>query len=229
MRVGGLVKLSTLDYPGRVSAVVFSQSCNFRCPYCHNPGLVRPFGELLDEAGVVAFLKSRASLLDGVVISGGEPTILEDLASFIKMVKELGFRVKLDTNGSRPGVLASLLEKSLVDYVAMDLKSDPQNYPEALAPASESGGVEESIAVLKKSGLPHEFRTTAALPFVDDSAILAISKAARGKAPLYLQKLNLKKPVFNPAFMARHPVQPNDADLQRFRDLAARFLPCHIR
>jgi pyruvate formate lyase activating enzyme len=227
--VGGLLKLSTLDFPGLISAVIFTQSCNFHCPYCHNPELVRPFGELMDEGGVVAFLKTRNRFLDGIVISGGEPTILSDLPVFIKKLKDLGYTLKLDTNGSKPDVLVRLIEKNLVDYVAMDLKSDPNNYPESLAPSSESQGVSESISVLKRFGKPHEFRTTAASPFINDATILALSKAASGENPLYLQQVNLSRAVFNPAFMEAHPTQPGPEDLIRFRDLARRYLPCHIR
>jgi pyruvate formate lyase activating enzyme len=227
--VGGLLKLSTLDYPGLISAVIFTQSCNFHCPYCHNPELVRPFGELLDEGGVVAFLKARIRLLDGIVISGGEPTILPDLLDFIKKVKLLGYNLKLDTNGSRPDVLAKLLEKNLVDYVALDLKCDPDDYPKELAPETESKGVRESIHILKRFAKPHEFRTTAASPFINDKTILALSKAASGERPLYLQSLNMNRGVFNPQFMESHPAQPSLEDLIRFRDLARRYLPCHIR
>jgi pyruvate formate lyase activating enzyme len=207
---------------------VFAQGCNFFCPYCQNPDLARPFGELLPEEGVLAFLRSRAKLLDGVVISGGEPAIIEDLPEFIKQIKGMGFKVKLDTNGSRPDAVVSLIEKKLVDYVALDLKADPENYPKELGPPEETAKVLETLSALKRLGKPHEFRTTAASPFINDDSVRALAKAAAGEAPLFLQKLSLKN-VLNPSFMEKHPSQPGDEDLLRFRDIARRFLPCHIR
>jgi pyruvate formate lyase activating enzyme len=220
--------VSTVDFPGLLSAVVFTQGCNFRCPYCHNPDLVRPFGELMDEAGVLAFLETRSRYLDGVVVSGGEPTLAPDLPEYLERVRGLGFRVKLDTNGSRPEAVRSLVERGLVDYVALDVKSDPAAYPAELADPAESGGILETVALLKSLGCAHEFRTTCCSPFVDDGAVEAIARAAAGDAPLYLQPLRAKR-VFNPAFMARHPVQPGPGDLARWRDAASRHLPCHIR
>lgn len=130
MALAGLHKLTAIDYPGLVAATVFTQGCNFRCPYCHNRQLIkRQSGEtLLAEEDALAFLKKRASLLDGLVVSGGEPTLQPGLADFCRKVKKLGYRIKLDTNGSRPQVLAALMDEELVDYVAMDCKSAPGAY-----------------------------------------------------------------------------------------------------
>jgi pyruvate formate lyase activating enzyme len=183
----------------------------------------------MDEEGVVAFLKARVRFLDGVVVSGGEPTILPDLPDFLKRVKALGYSLKLDTNGSRPDLIQRYLERNLVDYVALDLKSDPSNYPPDLAPPTETQGIQESIRVLKRLRRPHEYRTTAASPFVDDEAVLALARAAAGEHPLYFQAVDQSRGVFNPAFMADYPFQPGPEDLIRFRDLARRYLPCYIR
>jgi pyruvate formate lyase activating enzyme len=229
VRLGGLIRLSTLDYPGLLSAVVFTQVCNFRCPYCHNPGLARPSGGPLDVAGVLAVLRERRRFLDGVVVSGGEPTILGGLPGFLRRVRALGYSLKLDTNGSRPGALGDVLGEGLVDYVAMDLKADPDRYPQALAPGKEGQGIRESIMVLKRSGVPHEFRTTVASPFVDDSSLDALSRAASGGRPLFLQRLDLSRGVLDPAFMGAHPAQPGPGDLARLQAIARRHLPCHIR
>ncbi|MDR2349921.1 MAG: anaerobic ribonucleoside-triphosphate reductase activating protein [Deltaproteobacteria bacterium] len=226
--MGGLNKVSTLDYPKGVSAVVFTQGCNFFCPYCHNPDLVRPFGTLMDEDGVLEFLKTRVKLLDGVVISGGEPTVVADLPEFILKVKGFGYKVKLDTNGSRPETIKDLLERHLVDYVALDIKADPRAYPPELGPPEETERVMETINLLKRLGRPHEFRTTAAAPFVNDDSVEAIARAATGDAPLYLQKFK-PQTVFTPGFMANHPDQPGPEDLYRFRDIARHHLPAFIR
>lgn len=220
--------MSGADYPGLLSAVVFTQGCNFRCPYCHNPALVPPFGELIDEDGVLAFLGTRAKYLDAVVISGGEPTLVPDLEDYLGRIKRLGFRVKLDTNGSRPEAVKSLAERRLLDYVAMDLKSHPAAYPGELAAPEESAAILETVGLLKTLGLPHEFRTTCVSPFVDERAIEAIAKAAAGDSILYLQELKPKR-VFNPGFMARHPDQPGPEDLSRWRAVAGRWLPCRVR
>jgi pyruvate formate lyase activating enzyme len=176
----------------------------------------------------MAFLRSRTKFLDGVVISGGEPTLVDDLPEFILKLKELGYRVKLDTNGGRPEVLKDLMERNLLDYVALDLKADPQNYPKEIAPAELGQNVIKTLKLLKSSSLPHEFRTTCVAPFVDASSIEQIASAAQGEAPLYLQEVRLDK-VFNPKFMANHPRQPDKAAIRRFRSIAMRYLPCVIR
>ncbi|MCX5829703.1 MAG: anaerobic ribonucleoside-triphosphate reductase activating protein, partial [Deltaproteobacteria bacterium] len=122
MKIGGLQKVSLIDYPGKVGAVVFTQGCNFRCPYCHNPELVNPtlFREPIPEEDILAFLKTRRGKLDAVTVTGGEPTLQEGLSSFLQQIKDLGFLVKIDTNGSLPAMIGILLEKGLVDYFAMD-------------------------------------------------------------------------------------------------------------
>jgi pyruvate formate lyase activating enzyme len=182
----------------------------------------------MDEAGVLAFLETRVKFLDGVVISGGEPTMVEDLPEFIKKIKGMGYLVKLDTNGSRPGVVEDLIKRRLIDYVALDLKGDPKNYPEELAPKSVTKNVITTLNLLKSSPLSYEFRTTAVAPFVDDSSVERIASAATGEATLYLQKVRLEK-VFNPEFMAKYPNQPGKEDLARYRAIASRYLPCVIR
>jgi pyruvate formate lyase activating enzyme len=219
--------MTALDYPGGlISAVIFAQGCNFACPYCHNPNLVRLFGEPVDDEGVMAFLRRRRGLLDGVVISGGEPTLQPDLADFCKKLRGLGYLVKIDTNGARPEVVADLIERKLINYVALDLKADPRAYPAEIAPADPGGAVLETVGLLKRSGLPHEFRTTVVRPFVTEETIIAIARAAAGTAPLYLQKYR-PGPALNPARLAA--AQPGPADLERLRDLASVFTTCLLR
>ncbi|MDR2353471.1 MAG: anaerobic ribonucleoside-triphosphate reductase activating protein [Deltaproteobacteria bacterium] len=228
MRLGGLLKLSTLDYPRRLSAVIFTQGCNFHCPYCQNPDLTSPSGELLDEVGVLAFLEKRKSHLDGVVLSGGEPTLQGDLPHFLKKIKSLGYPIKLDTNGSRPEMVKELLEKRLIDYVALDLKDNPENYSPALAPPAESQPVLSTLQILKEFGLPHEYRTTLVRPFVTFESFKAIASHAAGEYPLYLQLYRGKR-VLNPKFMERFPNQPEAENLEEFCSIASAYVPCFSR
>lgn len=227
MRLGGLVKNTAIDFPGLLSAAVFTQGCNFTCPYCHNPHLVRLFGQPLAEEEALEFLRHRRPLLDGVVISGGEPTIQPDLPDFCKKLRGLGYAVKLDSNGSVPDLLAGLIERKLVNYVALDLKADPQAYPPEIAPQDPGPSILETIKILKRSGLPHEYRTTVAAPFITRESLEAIARAAAGPAPLFLQAYRPDQ-VLAPEFMAAH-AQPTAADLAAFQTLANAYLPTAIR
>ena len=207
--------------------MVFTQGCNFSCPYCHNPDLVRLFGPPLAEEAVLATLKQRRRYLDGVVISGGEPTIQPDLIEFCKKLQGLGYQVKLDTNGSNPTVVAELIKRKLINYLALDIKADPKHYPQEISPGEHGPAVQETILILKHSALPHEFRTTVAAPFIDKDSIVAIARAASGFTPLYLQPCRLER-VLSPAFMAQHP-QPTHSELKEFQLLAQPHLPTFIR
>lgn len=163
MRIGGLVPFTLSDYPGRVAAVIFTQGCNFRCPFCHNGQLI-PFAPgpngLLSVDDVMRFLESRRKRLDGAVISGGEPTIQPDLPAFLRDVKALGYAVKLDTNGSRPDVLRRLFQQGLLDFVAMDVKAPWGQYDRLAGVAVDAAALRASIDLIARSGVAHEFRTT---------------------------------------------------------------------
>ena len=162
MHIAGLQKMTLLDYPGQVACTVFLQGCNFRCPFCHNSSLLSGAGEyLMDDAQLLAFLEKRVGLLDGVCVTGGEPTLQKELLPLLKKVKALGYRVKLDTNGSCPEVLKAAVEAGTVDYVAMDIKNGPQQYAQTAGtnPAM-LGNVEESIRYLLTDAVDYEFRTT---------------------------------------------------------------------
>lgn len=162
MNVQGYQKLTLLDYPGRTACTVFTGGCNLRCPFCHNAGLVRtPLAgpNLTDE--VLAYLAKRKGILDGVCVTGGEPLLQPDLVGFLQAVKEMGYAVKLDTNGMLPGRLAEVLATKLVDYVAMDIKSSPDGYPAATGTDADVSAVSDSLSILRGSGIPFELRTTA--------------------------------------------------------------------
>jgi len=162
MRLGGFVPCSLSDFPGRIAAVVFTQGCNWRCPWCHNPSLVYPerYGEVLPTEPVLARLAKLRDRLDGVVVTGGEPTLHPGLTSFLARIKFLGLAVKLDTNGSRPTVLRELILARRVDFVAMDVKAPWTRYREAAGVDVAPATLQETIALLRDSGVPHLLRTT---------------------------------------------------------------------
>ena len=162
MNIQGYQKMSLLDYPGKVACIVFTGGCNLRCPFCHNAGLVKTpisLPNMKDE--VLSYLSSRKGLLDGVCVTGGEPLIQPDIEDFIRSVKAMGYSVKLDTNGGFPEKLRRVLASGAVDYVAMDIKSAPDTYSLATGCDTDFSAFGESIKVIKESGIPHEFRTTA--------------------------------------------------------------------
>jgi len=164
MRIGGFQKLTLVDFPGKVAAVVFVQGCNFRCGYCHNPELVLPQffvgADLVSARSILDYLNGRRGKLEGVVITGGEPTFQEGLVDFITRLKEMGFAVKLDTNGSHPEVVSSLIGLNLLDYIAMDIKSSLAQYSRVTGVACDTAKIRESIDLIVKSGVSYQLRTT---------------------------------------------------------------------
>ena len=163
MQIHGFNKTTLLDYPEHIAATVFTGGCNFRCPFCHNGELVLDPGcqPLIPEEEVLSYLKKRQGILQGVCVTGGEPTLQKDLKDFLRKIKELGYPIKLDTNGYMPGVLWDLMQEHLIDYVAMDIKASRDNYARAAGlPHMDISRIEESIGILKSSGIPYEFRTT---------------------------------------------------------------------
>lgn len=232
MRVGGLQKITLLDFPGQLSAIVFTQGCNFSCPYCHNSSLFSEELPLLPTEEILSFLSKRKALLDGVVISGGEPTVQPDLIDFCHTLKKMGYLLKLDTNGSNPQVLQELLAHNLLDYVAMDIKSDPHNYPKEICSWDLGCLLLQSMDVLAASGLPYEFRCTCVPPFVTRHNIidicLAIQDHASERTPLFLQKPKLDS-VLRPEFFTSIAA-PTDAEMEEMRQVALLYIPnCQIR
>ncbi len=190
MQIHGLNKTTLLDYPEHVAATVFTGGCNFRCPFCHNSGLVLNPGSLnqIPEAEVLAYLHKRKGILEGVCITGGEPTLQPDLAEFIGKIKSMGYLVKLDTNGYRPKVLRDLLNCELLDYIAMDIKACRENYAVAAGvPGLDVAIIAESIEIIKNSGIPYEFRTTVVQGIHNVEEFEEIGKWLMGSRAYYLQ------------------------------------------
>jgi pyruvate formate lyase activating enzyme len=191
VKIGGLNTFSLSDFPGKVAAVIFTQGCNFGCPYCHNGSLIPqhvPSESLIPEEHFFEFLECRSNRLDAIVISGGEPTIHRDLPGFLRRIKNMGFAVKLDTNGSEPEVLKKILENNLVDYIAMDIKAPLDNYKKLTGKASPSEGIPESIDIISKSGIEHEFRTTVVEALLTPEDMKAIRKLVPAGSTYRLQK-----------------------------------------
>ena len=190
MKIGGLQKVSLIDYPGLISAIIFLQGCNFKCSYCHNPELVdsKLFQPCIKEKEVLDFLNMRRGKLDAVVITGGEPTIHDGLALFIKQIKKRGFAVKLDTNGSQPRVIKNLLDEKLLDFIAMDIKAPLEKYKDIVKTQVNPDSIKESIRLILKAKIPYEFRTTVVASQLEEKDILQIGKMIAGAKHYVLQK-----------------------------------------
>lgn len=183
MKIGGLLKFTLIDFPGRPAAIIFTQGCNFRCRYCHNPELVYPhmFTEPVAEEEIDAFLKRRQGTLEGIVVSGGEPTIFDDLPQFLAKIKSYGYAVKLDTNGTRPAMIKELLDKKLVDFIAMDLKAPLEKYALITGVPPNTAVLQQSMDLIRNAGIGYEFRTTYDKEVLTDADIEAISNLVNGQ------------------------------------------------
>lgn len=188
MKIYGFQKTTLLDFPNRVASTVFTGGCNLRCPFCHNGSLVLHPADEIPVSEVLAYAKKRAGILDGICITGGEPLLQPDLADFMRSCKSLGLQIKLDTNGTSPDKLASLLSEGLVDYVAMDVKNAPAKYAETVGVAGfDLAPIKESMAVLAASGVPYEYRTTAVAEFHSPADFAEIGKWIKGAPAYYIQ------------------------------------------
>jgi pyruvate formate lyase activating enzyme len=187
LNIKGFQKSSFIDYPDKIAAVVFTGGCNFRCPYCHNKELVYNIGENIDEREIIGELQRRKKYLDGVCITGGEPTLQTGIRDFIVRIKRLGYLVKLDTNGTSPEVLKLLIGEGLLDYIAMDIKAPLQNYRSVTVDRVDIEKIKESIEIIKCSGVDYEFRTTICKELLSAGDILKIAKSLKGSMKYTLQ------------------------------------------
>ena len=232
MFFGGLQKSSLIDYPGKLSSVIFLSGCNFDCPYCHNPGLVngcRGDQQELIPDWIFNFLETRKGFLDGVVISGGEPTLQGDLPDLCSRIKVLGYPVKLDTNGSRPAVLQHLIAEGLVDYIAMDLKTDPLHYSLFVKKDYDPAPILSSIQTIMKSGVDYEFRTTCVKPMVTSRIVENIARLIQG-AQLYALQRFRNKDVLHPDFFEGNNFDYDDEELAYLKGYVQKWVrQCVVR
>lgn len=188
MRIAGLIKTTLLDYPGKVACTVFTYGCNFRCDFCHNALLVtEENNDNISQNEFFSFLSKRTGILDGVCISGGEPTLQKDLPEFAKKIKDMGFSVKLDTNGYMPDVLQKLIDDGLIDYVAMDIKSSPDNYSSICGVNIDIEKIKKSVDILKEGKIDYEFRTTCVKEYHTNEDFEKIASWLQGDSKYYLQ------------------------------------------
>ncbi|MDP1884752.1 MAG: anaerobic ribonucleoside-triphosphate reductase activating protein [Candidatus Moranbacteria bacterium] len=201
MILGGFQKLTLLDYPGKIAATVFTVGCSFRCPFCHNPELVdlRLAHNEESEKEFFEFLAKRKGKLEGICITGGEPTIQPDIIEFIKKIKKEGFLVKLDSNGTRPDVLKKLFDQGLLDYVAMDIKSSLDNYDKVTGSKVDKDRIRISVNLIMNSGIPYEFRTTAVPGLHTEEDFDEIAKWISGARNYYLQEYREEQKILDPS------------------------------
>jgi pyruvate formate lyase activating enzyme len=248
MLFGGLQKFSLLDYPDYLSAIIFTQGCNFYCQFCYNPMLVRPNrqGKFSDkknkspqgdkrkghpnlrEDDLFLFLKTRAGKLEAVVISGGEPTLQPDLVEFLAKIKKLGFLVKLDTNGSRPEVIAKLIKNKLVDYLAMDIKAPAKKYGKVTGKKVDFNKIKKSVKLIIMSKLPYEFRTTVVPGLINKDDLIKIGELITGADKWYLQQFKSNTPLVNQKLVGRKPyVLP---EMEEMAEIVRKYVKkCEVR
>ncbi len=231
MLIGGLQKITLIDYPGKLAATIFVCGCNFRCPWCYSPELVLPEKikdqPKITEKDLFAFLQSKKGLLDGIVICGGEPCLNKDLPQFIKKIKELGYAVKLDTNGSNPEMLKKLIGEKLIDYVAMDIKAPKEKYEMLTGKEINIRDIEKSINILKENKIDYEFRTTIVPGLLEKDDIVKIANWISGARKYYLQNFRPEKNI-DPKFKELKPY--SDEYLAAIKEkVSSLFEVCHIR
>jgi pyruvate formate lyase activating enzyme len=222
MKLHGLQKMTLLDFPGHVACTVFLGGCDFRCPFCHNFELIDGTAEpIMDESELFSFLESRKGLIDGVAITGGEPCLHKDLPEFIRKIREIGYPVKLDTNGYHPEMLKSIIDEGLVEYVAMDIKNSEEKYEITCGiDLIDMDKIKESISVLINSGVEYEFRTTVIKEFHDEDDFIKICEMIKGAKRYFLQRFTDRDSVPYGNLTA-----PSFDEMKLFADISRQFIP----
>lgn len=228
MQICGFQKITLLDYPEHLACVIFLGGCNFRCPFCQNGSLVLspdtqpniPKGE------IIAYLKKRRGILEGICISGGEPTLAPDLLFFMEEIKELDYNIKLDTNGYNPKVIEAAAQKGLLDYIAMDIKASPDTYPVLCGkPDIAIERIKESVSIIQTLGIAHEFRTTVVKPYHNSNTFEAIGQWLQGGSPYYLQQYQDSPDVVQSGLSAFSP-----EEMLHFKEILLPMMPnTHLR
>ncbi len=231
IQIGGLQKLTLIDFPGRLAATIFLCGCNFRCPFCYSSELVLPekikVQPKISQKELFSFLKEKKGLLEGVVLCGGEPTLNEYLPDFARKIKKLGFLVKLDTNGSNPKMLKELIDKKLVDYVAMDIKGPKERYGEFVGVKVDVEKIQKSIDILKKGEIDYEFRSTIVPVLHKKEDVISMAKWISGAKRYYLQNFRPEKTI-DPSFEKIKPyLEESLVEIQKA--IAPFFEVCQVR
>lgn len=221
MIIGGIQKTTLIDYPGKIAAIVFTAGCNFNCGYCHNSELRNPKVKIPVE-DFFAFLENRKGKLDAVVITGGEPTMHQDLLEFAKRIKSMGFLVKLDTNGSNPEMLETLIENSAVDYIAMDIKAPIEKYFDVANCAINKNEIKRSIKLVMAKAPDYEFRTTVVAGQLDERDFEEIGNLIGGAKRYFIQKFVPSKKLADKSFEKRLP--PDDETIQKFKSKISKII-----
>jgi pyruvate formate lyase activating enzyme len=229
MEIKGLLKTSLVDYPGKISTVIFFGGCNFLCGFCHNSNLVLDYGKLdsYPVKSILNLLKERSSLTDAVVVTGGEPTLYKALDSFLKIIKEIPLSIKIDTNGSNPGIMKKLLDKRLIDYAAIDIKTSPEKYKLAAGVNVDFDTVKETVELVKESGIDYELRTTCVPSFVALEDFNKIKEKVGRVKKYYLQQF-VNKATLDAALQKCIPYPVTVLD--EFKDFVKSFADiCELR
>lgn len=222
MEFVGIDKFSLLDYDENVSVVLFAPTCNYRCPFCHNGDSVLGCHSSIPFDEIISFLKTRVGLIDAVVVSGGEPTLMNDIIEKIEQIKELGFKIKLDTNGTNPDVLKELLGKSLINYVAMDIKNCEKMYPETTGVSNPlMDKIKQSISIIMNSGIDYEFRTTLVAEYHSKESITEMGELIKDAKKLFLQKFVDREGVIKKGL---HPVE--EVWASSYKEILSNYVDC---
>jgi pyruvate formate lyase activating enzyme len=234
MVIGGFQKFSLIDYPGKISCIIFLSGCNFRCPFCYSTELVLPnkieSQPVLDKEKIFSYLEERKGMLEGVVLCGGEPTLNAGLPGFCKSLKDMGYSVKLDTNGSNPGMLESLIEGGLIDYIAMDIKGplEANTYRLATGTFDIVDAIKDSISIIKRSGIDYEFRSTIVPGIHSLEDIVRMAEAIAPADKYFLQQFVGDKETIDSGLMGNKPF-PYDRIKEVVDRISPSFRVCHIR
>jgi pyruvate formate lyase activating enzyme len=228
MNIGGFQKTSLLDYPDRISAIVWTSGCNFRCPFCYNKSLALGTAELFPQDEILSFLSKRKALLEGVVISGGEPLLHDDIVDFIKKIKDLRLLVKIDTNGTFPERLRELLDQQLVDYVAMDVKAPQKKYQQLTGTKLDVNKIDASIELLKTKAPAYEFKTTVIPGLLTKGDIIDIAQWLNGAETYFLQQFKIKAPLVSSALETTIPYS-REYLLETLEEIKPFFKHCALR
>lgn len=228
MKIGGIQKTSLLDYPDIISAIIWTVECNFRCPFCYNKDIVFGNVKTIPEKEILFFLEKRKGMLEGLVITGGEPFLQNDIKNFCEKVKKLSYLIKIDTNGTYPEKLKELVCKNLVDYVAMDIKAPKKKYEKLANVKVNIKKIEESIKILQNSKIDHEFRTTFVPELLTKDDILEIAKWLKGSKRFYLQQFKQNTNLVSSKFQDVSPY-PKEELTKTLEDIKSYFYICEVR